>query len=193
MSTNNAEFLLSRDANDALLAYLISQYTERSSTPLGDATLQRLCYFAEAVGVPLSFRFERCHYGPFSVDLPWAVGNLLVDDVIHNPSNDPTHPNYRAGPNMETLLKRYAHALDVYRADLDSVAEAFSRLSLNEMKVATALCYARVLCGEVDKLPPSKRKLISWVYKMRKAQFDKGTTAKVYDVLKNAGLLGFAK
>jgi uncharacterized protein YwgA len=51
---------------DALLAYLIKSFNEAGDRTLGRTILQKLCYFAKASGVPLPFRFEIYHYGPFS-------------------------------------------------------------------------------------------------------------------------------
>ena len=193
MSTNNAEFLLSKDASHALVAYLVDRYTQETTTPLGKAILHKLCYFAESIRVPLLLTFEIYHYGPFSQELCEIVENLSVDDVIIDWSMDTTSSNFQRGPNLEDLLADHADELKRYKGALDNVAKTLSRLTATEMELASTVSYVHKSSYLWNKRPPSRRKVVASVYEIKKTKLNKNMVARVYDVLKNAGLLGFAK
>jgi uncharacterized protein YwgA len=88
---------------DALLAYLIKSFNEAGDRTLGRTILQKLCYFAKASGVPLPFRFEIYHYGPFSQEIFYRTEDLLLDGVIEDRSSDRGRSNFVSGPNLLRL------------------------------------------------------------------------------------------
>src|SRR5437762_8697011 len=97
--------LLSADLTHAVVAYLVKRYNELAQGTLGRTILQKLCYFAKANGVPLRFRFEIYHYGPFSQEIFEVTEDLLVDDVISDASNVPGKSRYVPAENCDTVLK----------------------------------------------------------------------------------------
>src|SRR5713101_10126389 len=98
-------------ATEALLAYLRKSYKDVSGRTLGRTILQKLCYFAKASGVPLPFRFEIYHYGPFSQEIFDRTEELLLNGVIEDRSGDPGQSNYVPGPNLDLFLNRFAEAI----------------------------------------------------------------------------------
>src|SRR2546427_2089202 len=96
---------------DALVACLIRKYKNVSSRTLGRTILQKLCYFAKASGVPLPFRFEIYHYGPFSQEIFDRTENLLLDGVIEDKSSDAGQSNYVLGPNVDLFLNCFSDAI----------------------------------------------------------------------------------
>src|SRR5580704_10076574 len=78
-SPTRGQIFFSDKVADALVAYLIKSDKSVSSKTLGRTILQKLCYFAEASGVPLPFRFEIYHYGPFSQEIFDRAESLLLD------------------------------------------------------------------------------------------------------------------
>lgn len=113
---------------DAFVAYLIKSYTERSRKTLGRTILQKLCYFAKASGVPLPFRFEIYHYGPFSQEIFYRTEDLLLDRVIEDRSADPGQSNFVPGPNLDSFLDQFDSAIRQHETSLKRVATMFSRL-----------------------------------------------------------------
>jgi len=94
----------SESISNALVACLIKQYKDESRRPLGRTILQKLCYFAKASGVPLPFRFEIYHYGPFSQEIFDRTEDLLSDGVIEDWSGDPGQSNYVPGSTFDAYL-----------------------------------------------------------------------------------------
>src|SRR5437588_9583011 len=52
------------------------QGIQKKSDQLGKTQLQKLVYFLQETGVPLGYKFEIYHYGPYSFELADEVGSL---------------------------------------------------------------------------------------------------------------------
>ena len=180
------ELLLSTDLNHAVVAYLIKKYAEISKIKLGRTILQKLCYFAKSHGVPLPFRFEIYHYGPFSQEIFETTEDLIVDEVLSNQSSDPGVSHYVPGPKCEVLLHQFEDALAKYRGILDTVADTFSELSPSQMELVSTIHYIH---SSSRKKAPSKSEVVDTVYEIKKPKFDREFVDKVYDVLLGATLL----
>jgi uncharacterized protein YwgA len=192
MSVKKGEFLLPKDVSHALVAYLIKQYKQVSNTTLGRTILQKLCYFAEATGVPLPFRFEIYHYGPFSQEVFEVTENLIIDDVISDISRDRDRSDYTPGPNFETLFQEYCGELAKYKDKLDNVAETFSELTPTDMELVSTIHYIHTSSFQWYKKPPLEEEVVESVYEIKKPKFDKQFISRVYDILSKAGLLASA-
>jgi len=73
--------------------------------------------------VPLTFRFEIYHYGPFSQEIFEVTEDLLVDDVIRDDSNVPGKSRYVPADNCDTVLKLCEGQVEKYRAKLDEIVD----------------------------------------------------------------------
>ena len=128
-------------AADALLAYLINCYAGTSENVLGRTILQKLCYFAKASGVPLPFRFEIYHYGPFSQEIFERAEALLVDRVVEDRSIERGQSNYVPGPNFDAFLNSFSEAIRQHEPSLRRVAKIFSRLDTSQMELVSTIHY----------------------------------------------------
>lgn len=179
------EFLLSTDLKHVVVAYLIKKYAEISKVRLGRTILQKLCYFAKSHGVPLPFRFEIYHYGPFSQEIFETVEDLIVDEVLSDQSSDQGVSHYVPGPKCEVLLQKFEDALAKYRGILDTVADTFSELSPSQMELVSTIHYIH----SSSRKPPSKGEVVETVYEIKKPKFEREFVDMVYDVLLKAHLL----
>ena len=160
-----------------------------SDKTLGRTILQKLCYFAEAAGAPLPFRFEIHPYGPFSQEVFEVTENPIVDDVIGDKSSDPQRSDYAPGGNLEILLNQHSDELAEHKSKLDNVAKTFSELSPKEMELVSTIHYIHTPSLQWHKQRPSKESVVDTVYEIKKSKFDKHLIGKVYDILQEAGLL----
>lgn len=175
--------------SDALLAYLIKSYTEASSRTLGRTILQKLCYFAKASGVPLPFRFEIYHYGPFSQEIFYRTDDLLLDGVIEDRSSDPAQSNFVPGSNLDPFLNFFGEAIKQYEANLKRVAIMFSRLDPSQMELVSTIHYIHSSHSEWFKKVPSKDAVVTSVVQLKGHKFTKQIVEKAYDILRDATLL----
>lgn len=176
-------------ATDALLAYLIKSYNAVSDRSLGRTVLQKLCYFAQASGVPLPFHFEIYHYGPFSQDIFYRTEDLLLDGVIEDRSNDRGQSNFLPGPNLNSFLHHFGDAVAQYETNLERVATMFSRLDASQMELASTIHYMHSSNRQWFKKAPSKDAVIASVQEVKGDKFSRHTVERAYDILRDAELL----
>jgi uncharacterized protein len=174
---------------DALVAYLIKSYKDVSNRTLGRTILQKLCYFAKASGVPLPFRFEIYHYGPFSQEIFDTAENLLLDGVVEDRSGGPGQSNYVPGPNIDLFLDRFGDAIRQHEKNLQRVATMFSRLDPSQMELTSTIHYMHSSHREWFKEAPSKEAVVTSVLQVKGEKFSRDTVDRVYDILREAGLL----
>lgn len=177
------------EASDALLAYLIKSYTEKSNEILGRTILQKLCYFAKASGVPFPFRFEIYHYGPFSQEIFNSTENLLLDGVIEDHSSDRGKSNFVPGPNFDAFLDRSTETVRQYDGKLQRVATMFSHLDPSQMELVSTIHYIHSSYSEWFKKAPPKESVVGSVFELKGHKFIRQAVEKAYDILTEAGLL----
>jgi uncharacterized protein YwgA len=187
--TDRPQFNLANDLTHAFVAYLVGRYNDVSGNKLGRTILQKLCYFAEASGVPLGFRFGIYHYGPFSQEVFRTVDALLVDDVIEDALDDPAKSDYKRGGNWRPFVESFDAELTIYKATLDTVAATFSQVDPSEMELVSTIHYIHNSYREWSKKAPPKEEVVDAVLNIKKAKFDREYIRKVYDILSKAGLL----
>jgi len=188
-ATAQGQMFYADGATEALLAYLIKSYKDVSGRTLGRTILQKLCYFAKASGVPLPFRFEIYHYGPFSQEIFDRVENLFLDGVIEDRSGDPGQSNYVPGPNFEPFLNLFAEVISNHEANLQRVATMFSRLDPSQMELVSTIHYMHSSHREWFKEVPSKEVVVTSVLQVKGHKFSRDTVEKAYDILRDATLL----
>jgi uncharacterized protein YwgA len=176
-------------ASDALLAYLIKSYTEVSNKTLGRTILQKLCYFAKASEVPLPFRFEIYHYGPFSQEIFDRTEALLLDEVIVDRSIDRGQSNFVPGPKVNSLLSRFDETVRQHEAKLQRITTMFSRLDPSYMELVSTIHYIHSSHRDWFKAIPSKEAVVASVLQVKGSKFTRPTVEKAYDILREAWLM----
>lgn len=174
---------------DALLAYLIKSYNEASDRTLGRTILQKLCYFAKASGVPLPFRFEIYHYGPFSQEIFYRTEDLLLDGVIEDRSSGHGRSDFVSGPNLDSFLNRFGEAIRQHETNLKRVATMFSRLDPSQMELVSTIHYMHSSHREWFKEVPSKNAVVASVLQVKRDKFNRQTVERAYEILREAALL----
>jgi len=182
-------FLLPKDFAHAGIAYLVKRYDEVGEKNLGRTILQKLCYFVQANGVPLPFRFEMYHYGPFCQEIFDVTENLIVDDVIQDKTEGQGWSSYAPGPNCDTLLNMAEGQLQVHKGILDEVVNTFSGLDPSQIELVSTIHYVHSSYREWYKNRPSKDQVVQSVLEIKKNKFATTFVERVYDILMGAGLL----
>lgn len=189
MGAAQRQALFPSGSSDALVAYLIKRYNETSRRSLGRTILQKLCYFAKASDVPLPFRFEIYHYGPFSQEIFDVTDNLQLYRVIDDLSVDPGRSDYVPGRDIERFLNEYDDVLGRYKTRLDDVVATFDELDPSQMELVSTIHYMHTSHREWFKRSPDKSSVVSSVLNVKGDKFDRRTVEMVYDILHDANLL----
>ena len=110
---------------DAIILNLISEWTKKSEIPLGRTIIQKLCYFAEAIDIPLGYRFSVYQYGPYSQELYMHIDDMVINGLI----NDENMSNkLKAGTSVYSLSESAKHLLEVSSEKLEKIKDSVSFL-----------------------------------------------------------------
>jgi len=129
----------------ALIAKLVSKWNERVNEYPCRTTIQKLCYFAKSIGVPLGYKFSVYKYGPYSQDLfkqidDMVIYGLLTDTCSSDNSKDKVSL-YFTTELADELIASYNELLNVYDEKLGSLVNCFKDISIRELELISTIHY----------------------------------------------------
>ena len=175
----------------ALLAMVVQEahgLTEVRS--LGRTALQKIVYFLKALNVPVRYRFDIHHYGPYTEQIASDIELLIADEVIADRPANPNYSNYQPGSQevIEELLATHATFASEYRALIRRVVSVFGRLTPQDLELYATLHYAYRY--EIAGGSQPSRDLVIGRFKSYKGEkFPEQQLAIAYVAMVNAGLI----
>jgi len=134
----------SKMQNDLRTPAIVS-LVNMSRMKLGKIQLQKLVYFAQNAGLPLKYKFEIYHYGPYSFELSNDLGSLDALEIV-NIQSDPS------GYGFNISLGKFADRFTLkgkFQKTIDAVIEQFGANSTAELEVkATIHFVSSVVSGK---------------------------------------------
>jgi hypothetical protein len=91
-------------------------YHNRHAWPVGRIRLQKLAYFATAVGVPTGLEFTEGSYGPFAHALTPLLGQLANNDVLTE-GRSGRMLAVRPGPAFDDARARHHDSIQAHEAE----------------------------------------------------------------------------
>lgn len=178
----------------ALLAKVVKEATDvaqRDGGYLGRTAIQKIVYFLQVLDVPMRYRFEVFHYGPFCNTILGDTEWLMADEVIADSSPNPDkYSKFTPGPACEELIAKHAAMLERYEGTVKSTVKALLPLQPDHLELIATLDYAfREMKATLGKEPP-KQKVLARFREFKGAKFNDKEIADTYDRLKAAGLFG---
>jgi len=130
---------------DAIIVKLISEWCEKTASHPGRTLIQKLCYFAEAVGVPLGYKFVVYQYGPYSQDLYDHIDDMIVygflcDEHSENDKKSKTS-SYSTTALAKELLTSRKDLVSMYDEKLHSLVESLKSMQLHELELFSTIHY----------------------------------------------------
>lgn len=176
----------------ALLAKVVSQaadIAQQEGGYLGRTAIQKIAYFLQVLGVPMGYRFEVCHYGPFCASILGDLEWLLADSAIRDSSTDPgKYSKYVPGPVCNELIEKHATKLKKYEATLTSTVQALLPLKPDHLELIATLDYAFRETKAMAGKKPARQNVIARFREFKGQKFSEVDIAKTYDQLEGAGL-----
>jgi len=124
--------------------------TQSAPARLGKTQLQKLIYFVQDSGVPLEYKYEIYHYGPYSFELSRELGSLEGLGVL-NIESDPK------GFGFNISIGRFAEKFRLvakYQKNIEKVINQFGLNSAAELEVKATIHFVYSVVKE--KTPPAK-------------------------------------
>ena len=156
---------------------------------LGRTAIQKIVYFLQVLDMPMRYRFEVCHYGPFCTNILGDLEWLLADEVIAESSPDPKkYSKYTPGPACDELIAKHAEKLKEYDATVKSTVKVLLPLKPDHLELIATLDYAFREMKATTGKKPAKRKVLARFRDFKGEKFKEKEIAETYDRLEAAGL-----
>lgn len=157
---------------------------------LGRTALQKILYFLQISGVPMRYRFDIYHYGPYCERIYRDVELLLADGALRDASSNPEkYSNYKPGEAAEELLQQHQAALDPHRKTITSVVKALLPFKPEHLEILATLDYLYRQLRAGGGQGPWKERVLARFLEVKKDKFDKVEVASAYDSLVGANLI----
>jgi uncharacterized protein len=185
--------LLTGTEDHAVLAMVIKEAQAAAGSRggfVGRTAVQKIMYFLNAVGVPMNYRFDIYHYGPFCETILRDVEWLIADGVVVDRSNQADkYSNYAPGPAINELLNVHEGALRVVEGKIKSIAGALAKMRPEKLELFATLDYVYRQETASGGSHGRKSAVISRFIEIKKDKFSRVQVEKAYDVMVQAGIL----
>jgi hypothetical protein len=157
---------------------------------LGRTALQKILYFLQIAGVPMRYRFDIYHYGPYCDRITRDVEWLLADEVLKDTSSSPDrYSNYRPGPTADELIRPHAPTLEPHRRTLRKVVHGLFPLQPEHLELLATLDYLFRQLKAGGGQGPWKERVIIRFLEVKKYKFPVQNIRAAYDSLVQADLI----
>lgn len=185
--------LFAHSRDHALLALVIEEahkVVKEKRTFLGRTALQKIMYFLKVSRVPMSYRFDIHHHGPFCQEILRDAQWLMADDVIIDSSRDPDkYSNYAPGKAIGDLLTRYKNVVNWHRRKVCEVVHALAPLAPEDLEMLATLDYIYRELTASGKKGPWKDRVIARFMQIKGSKFRQGLVESAYDAMVKAHLV----
>jgi len=135
--------LLSHTRDQALLTMVIEEASasaKQQNGYVGRTAVQKIVYFLQTV-VPMDYRFDIHHYGPYCYEVTRDIEWLLADGVIRDQSNQDNYSNYASADQAGELLALHHDHVEQHRMAVRKVASSFVTLDPKQLELIATLDY----------------------------------------------------
>ena len=185
--------LLTGSTDHALLGLVIQEAAKEAKLQdafVGRTAVQKILYFLRVVGVPMSYRFDIHHYGPFCEEILRDVDWLLADNAIIDHSDNPSrYSNYAPGETINDLLSVHRDFLEPFRSHVQTIVQALVPLKPTKLELVATLDYLYRQQRASGGLGPWKPSVVARFQEVKEGKFSQADVEKTYDVLAQAGLV----
>lgn len=177
------------DLEQALLAFIVTEYNKISPKPLGRTVIQKLCYHAKMRGIPFQYSFEIYHYGPFSQAIYTDMDRLIMSEIVNDQSPDPEISQYIPTEKTAEFLKENASLIEPYSKELSGLIKLFSDLGPRHMELLSTVHYCFKSYKDFSKKTLGREEIIEKVKEIKGDKFSDKDINWAYDALKKHSLL----
>lgn len=174
----------------AILAMVARVAGETSAGYLGRSAMQKIVYFLQVCGVPVRYRFNVHHYGPFAASILSDLESMVLDDIIVDASPNPDrYSKYEVGENADRLIAQFQEELAPHEDTIRSVVESLLPLRPERLELISTMDYAYRELRASRRGSPSKEDVIARFKQFKGDKFEQRMLDETFDRMKQAGIL----
>jgi hypothetical protein len=183
--------LLTGTWEHALLAATAQEAADRGDSGyLGRTALQKILYFLQIAGVPMRYRFDIYHYGPYCDRISRDVEWLLAAEVLQDASPSPEkYSNYRPSTASPPLIRSHASALEPHRPTIAKVVRGLLPLQPDRLELLATLDYLYRQLKAGGGSGPWKDRVVERFLQVKKDKFARQDVMAAYDSMVRADLI----
>jgi uncharacterized protein YwgA len=186
----SGDLVYSNDACSAFLTAIVQSFENlHPKGYLGRTAVQKLAYFAQALGVPIPCSFDIYTYGPYSDIVTFSMESLLADEVVVDRSPKPEYSDYHPARNAAHLLRAFQGDLSPHSEIIDRVVKALGGFKPQELELIATLHFIARRRRQVFRRAPSKADIITEFIGVKGDKFKYEEIAQWFDALSDAGLI----
>lgn len=157
---------------------------------LGRTALQKIVYFLQIASVPMRYRFDIYHYGPYCDRITCDVELLVADGVLKDISPTPEkYSNYRPADAAEELLQSHPAALQTHQETINKVVQSLLPLEPDHLELLATLDYLYRQKRAGGGSGPWKETVIERFMEVKKDKFPRTAVSEAYDSMVYANLI----
>lgn len=182
---------LSDSWESALLAKVVKEAHEVAKDQggyLGRTALQKILYFLKVVNVPMRYRFDVHHYGPFCSTIVDDAEWLKADQAIVDRSAQSKYSVFEPGPQCNDLIAKHATKLMQYEETIRSVVKALLPLQPEHLELVATLDYSYREMKARSGGKPDRERVIERFFEFKGDKFTLEQVRETYDRLEKARL-----
>ncbi|MGQ4834519.1 MAG: hypothetical protein ACP6IS_11580 [Candidatus Asgardarchaeia archaeon] len=166
---------------------IIVYVVRKLGTVRGKKALQKIVYFLESAGIPLSYMFRWWFYGPFSRELDIDIDYLIAEDIFV----------YQTAPNKVAKLSVKEKDFDTYPLDekyrnkIDNVLNELRRITndFNPMDLELAASIHFILTNVNSITSRDEDTVVRIIQKTKKGKFAESKIREMYRLIKESHLI----
>ena len=190
----NMTLLLTGERDQALLALVIKearQIADENKRYVGRTAIQKIMYFLKARGIPMNYKFDIYHYGPYCQDIITDTDWLIVDDVIRDQSTKPdNYSNYAPYVSMDEILEVISDLSSNERDIIRDTVKALIPLEPNLLELLATLDYLLRAEKATGRKTEIKETVVKRLMEVKGAKFEQNLVESMYDTVARIGELG---
>jgi uncharacterized protein YwgA len=157
---------------------------------LGRTAMQKIVYFLQISGVPMRYRFDIYHYGPYCDRITRDVELLVADGVLNDISPNPDkYSNYRPAEAATELIQSHKTEIQTHRDSINRVVEALLPLEPDHLELLATLDYLYRQKKAGGGSGPWKQEVINRFMQVKKDKFERAEVSVAYDSMVRAKLI----
>ena len=177
-----ADLFLTGNQDQALLALVVREAASAKGRHVGRTAIQKIMYFLKATGVPMGYRFDIYHYGPYCYEISRDMEWLMADGVIEDKSLKPEYSNYAPGSTLDQLLTPFVDKFDADR--VRQVVNTLIALEPDRLELLATLDYLyRQQKAVMPSGAVSKEEVVRRFLDVKKDKFSRDIVEGTYDVM----------
>lgn len=190
LGVGEMEFNWEHDRDHALLALVIKEgksVVDEKGRDLGRIAVQKILYFLKVVGVPMGYRFEIYHYGPFCSQILRDTDMLEMDNIVVDHKQQ-MGSSYGPGENVDTLLENYSEELAEHSSTTKKLVNVLAPQTPNELERLATLDFIYRENKAKKSTGPCKEMVVDRFMEVKKNKFSRDEVEAIFDDMCNAGV-----